>query len=78
MQALFVSPDMHRLHHSRAADESRANFGFCLSVWDKVFKTYRATPHTPHETLPLGLTGFRQGGLIEALRHPLRHIAKRP
>lgn len=78
LQALFVSPDMHRLHHSRAADESRANFGFCLSVWDKVFKTYRATPHTPHETLPLGLTGFRQGGLIEALRHPLRHIAKRP
>ena len=78
LQALFVSPDMHRLHHSRAADESRANFGFCLSVWDKVFKTYRATPHTPHETLPLGLTGFRQGGLIEALRHPLRHIVKRP
>ncbi len=78
LQALFVSPDMHRLHHSRAADESCTNFGFCLSVWDKVFKTYRATPHMPHETLPLGLTGSRQGGLIEALRHPLRHIAKRP
>ena len=78
LQALFVSPDMHRLHHSRAADECRTNFGFCLSVWDKVFKTYRATPHTPHETLPLGLTGFHQGGLIEALRHPFRHIVKRP
>ena len=78
LQALFVSPDMHRLHHSRAEDESRRNFGFCLSVWDKIFKTYRATPHVGHETLPLGLVGFRQGGLIEALRHPLRHISKRP
>ena len=77
LQALLVSPDMHRLHHSRAEDESRANFGFCLSVWDKIFKTYRATPHIAQETLPLGLTGFRQGGLIEALRHPLRHIKKR-
>ena len=77
LQAFFVSPDMHRLHHSRAEDESRRNFGFCLSVWDKIFRTYRATPHIAHETLPLGLTGFRQGGLIEALRHPLRHIEKR-
>ena len=77
LQTLFVSPDMHRLHHSRAEDESRRNFGFFLSVWDKIFKTYRATPHTAHETLPLGLAGFREGGLIEALRHPLRHIEKR-
>lgn len=78
LQTLFVSPDMHRLHHSRAAHESRANFGFCLSVWDRIFKTYRASPHMPHEALPLGLAGFRQGGLIEALWHPLRHIIKRP
>ena len=75
LQTLFVSPDMHRLHHSRAEDESRRNFGFSCR-WDKIFKTYRATPHTAHETLPLGLAGFRQGGLIEA-PDTLRHIEKR-
>ena len=78
LQTLFVSPDMHRLHHSKAEDESRRNFGTWLSVWDKIFATYRATPHIGHERLPLGLAGFRQGGLIEALRHPLRHFVRRP
>lgn len=76
LQAVFVTPDMHRLHHSRLHDESRRNFGFCLSVWDKIFGTYRDRPHVNHETLPLGVEGFPQGGLIEALRHPARYPAR--
>ena len=41
----FVSPDMHRLHHSRADRWNVAAIsGFCLSVWDKIFRNPIAQP----------------------------------
>ena len=40
----FVTPDMHRVHHSVEADETNSNFGFNLSWWDRLFGTYREAP----------------------------------
>ena len=37
----IVTPDMHRIHHSHQTDEALTNFGFNLSLWDRVFGTYR-------------------------------------
>jgi sterol desaturase/sphingolipid hydroxylase (fatty acid hydroxylase superfamily) len=45
---VLVTPDMHRLHHSDRRDEHDSNFGFCLSVWDRLFGTLR--PGTPART----------------------------
>jgi sterol desaturase/sphingolipid hydroxylase (fatty acid hydroxylase superfamily) len=39
---LLVTPDMHRIHHSVIAQETNSNFGFSLSWWDYLFRTYRA------------------------------------
>jgi sterol desaturase/sphingolipid hydroxylase (fatty acid hydroxylase superfamily) len=38
----MVTPDMHRVHHSVRREETDSNFGFNLSVWDRLFGTYRA------------------------------------
>ena len=53
IEKLIVTPDMHRLHHSRLDDESRKNFGFFLSIWDRLFASYQAEPKTRMRPLPL-------------------------
>jgi len=55
VRRLIVTPDMHRVHHSVYRDEHDRNFGFGLSVWDRSFSTYRATPRDGHEGMTLGL-----------------------
>ncbi|MBB36025.1 MAG: fatty acid hydroxylase [Hirschia sp.] len=37
---ILVTPAMHRIHHSVDRSESDTNFGFCLSVWDRLFGLY--------------------------------------
>ena len=38
---VFLTPSIHRVHHSRALHEGDSNFGTWLSVWDRLFGTYR-------------------------------------
>jgi sterol desaturase/sphingolipid hydroxylase (fatty acid hydroxylase superfamily) len=56
---LAVTPDMHRVHHSIERDETNSNFGFNLSVWDRLFGTYRAQPRAGHESMTIGISDFR-------------------
>lgn len=56
---LIVTPDMHRVHHSIARDETNSNFGFNLAVWDRLFGTYRAQPRAGHQGMVIGIPGLR-------------------
>ncbi len=56
---LIVTPDMHRVHHSTAMGEMNSNFGFNLSLWDRLFATYRSDPMVEHATMPIGLPSYR-------------------
>jgi len=38
---IFVTPNFHKIHHSLDYDESNSNFGLVLSVWDRLFFTYK-------------------------------------
>lgn len=58
LRLVVVTPDMHRIHHSTQRVEHDSNFGFCLSVWDRLFSTYRARPSGGHETMAIGLTDY--------------------
>ncbi len=58
LRAFIVTPDMHRVHHSVIPKETHSNFGFNLSLWDKIFGTYRAQPKEGHQDMKLGLPGF--------------------
>jgi sterol desaturase/sphingolipid hydroxylase (fatty acid hydroxylase superfamily) len=55
LRLVLVTPDMHRVHHSTIRAEHDTNFGFCLSVWDRLFRTYRAQPDKGHDAMTIGL-----------------------
>ena len=50
----IVTPDMHRIHHSDQTDEALTNFGFNLSLWDRLFGTYRTDPTYNHIDMKIG------------------------
>jgi len=52
---VMVTPDMHRVHHSTLRAEHDSNYGFALSVWDRLFQTYVAQPKGGHQAMTIGL-----------------------
>ncbi len=56
---VLVTPDMHRVHHSVIPRETNSNFGFNLSIWDRLFGTYRDQPAKGHEGMTIGIEQFR-------------------
>lgn len=55
----MVTPDMHRVHHSVHRDEHDNNYGFFLSVWDRLFGTYTAQPREGHTDMTIGLAPYQ-------------------
>ena len=53
LRLLFVTPNMHKVHHSRLQPETDSNYANIFSVWDRLFGTY--TSRTDFETLRYGL-----------------------
>ena len=69
VRACVVTPDMHRIHHSVVESERNSNYGFCLSVWDRLLGTL--TPAARGE-LQIGLADWRDQRLIATLPGVLR------
>ena len=59
LRQLIVTPDMHRVHHSVVPREHHSNFGFNLSIWDRMFRTYRPQPEAGHTGMTIGLAPYR-------------------
>ncbi|MEO5345758.1 MAG: sterol desaturase family protein [Magnetococcus sp. YQC-9] len=57
---MFVTPDMHRSHHSHLSPEANMNFGFNLSWWDRILGTYWPRPAEGHEEMEIGLEHQRE------------------
>ena len=75
LRLLIVTPDMHRVHHSPQDDETNSNFGFNLSIWDRLFGTYKAQPDKGHEAMEIGIDLFknpRDNTLPQMLIQPFR------
>jgi sterol desaturase/sphingolipid hydroxylase (fatty acid hydroxylase superfamily) len=78
LRLLFVTPDMHRVHHTTHHDEQNTNFGFNMPWWDRLFGTYRAQPREGHVAVALGLREDRDPsalGAIALLVRPMRRQA---
>lgn len=41
LQRVFVTPNMHKVHHAISEKESDSNFSNIFSFWDRAFHTYR-------------------------------------
>lgn len=64
LRRLIVTPDMHRVHHSVERTEHDTNYGFNLSIWDRLFRTYQAQPAASHEGMIIGLKPYQHDGPI--------------
>jgi sterol desaturase/sphingolipid hydroxylase (fatty acid hydroxylase superfamily) len=64
---LLVTPDMHRVHHSTVKRETDSNYGFNLSIWDRVFRTYIDQPEMGHDQMTIGITEFRDAKQVDQL-----------
>lgn len=82
LRLVVVTPDTHRVHHSVHGAEANRNFGFFLSVWDRLFGTYQAQPRDGHAAMVIGLpapasvrAGARPDTLGWSLLAPFRQAA---
>ena len=72
---VIVTPDMHRVHHSIHKREYSHNFGFSLSIWDRLFRSYTPQPEDGHQTMTIGLDKFNAPGearLDKLISQPFR------
>jgi sterol desaturase/sphingolipid hydroxylase (fatty acid hydroxylase superfamily) len=56
LRLVIVTPAMHKVHHSRFQPETDSNFTALLSVWDRLFRSFRLRDD-PH-TIEFGLDDF--------------------
>jgi sterol desaturase/sphingolipid hydroxylase (fatty acid hydroxylase superfamily) len=60
LRVLFVTPNMHRIHHSVERGETNSNFTSLLSLWDRLGRTFSIREDT--RTITFGLPSFREEG----------------
>lgn len=58
MRYAIVSPNMHKVHHSSERVETDSNYSSVLSVWDRLFRTYRE--RDDYRGIHYGLAGFKE------------------
>jgi sterol desaturase/sphingolipid hydroxylase (fatty acid hydroxylase superfamily) len=59
LRQVVVTPDMHRVHHSIIRREHDSNYGFNLSIWDRLFGTYIDQPKDGHQGMTIGLAPYQ-------------------
>ena len=86
LRLFIVTPDMHRVHHSVLRSEHDRNYGFNLSLWDRLFRTYLAEPegraaghdHRAHPLSERGADAVRLEPLVAVPRPRDRSHGLRP
>src|SRR5215472_1752249 len=54
--SLLVTPDMHKVHHSRTRTETDSNYANLFSFFDRLFRTY--TPSIRGPSVAYGIDGY--------------------
>jgi sterol desaturase/sphingolipid hydroxylase (fatty acid hydroxylase superfamily) len=67
LRQVIVTPDMHRIHHSVEKRETDSNYGFNLSVWDRLFSTYVAHPSRGDDAIETGLKAYGRVAPVKLL-----------
>lgn len=73
LRTVIATPNMHRVHHSMEWTENNSNYTSLLSVWDRIFRSFRIRKDPG--AITIGLQKFREiryqrlwGFLITPLR----------
>jgi len=79
VRSVFITPDLHRVHHSRDAEEQQRNLGQTFPWWDRIFGTYSARAAKPVQDFRTGLEGlenFDCVGIGFMLAEPFRALRR--
>ena len=79
LRYVVCTPDMHRVHHSTIIHETNSNYGFFLSIWDRLCGTMIHAPLKGQLGVELGLAEWRkpeQLGFLRILLMPFRTRAR--
>lgn len=80
LRLLIITPDMHRIHHSTVPAETDSNYGFSISCWDRLCRTYTTDPETEQTAMAIGLRPFREQkdlGFLQLLLLPFKALRRR-
>ena len=72
---VFITPNMHKAHHSRLPHETDSNYGNLFSGWDRIFSTF--TPTERAYSLEYGLDSVdrtRAGSIRKLLMMPFSKL----
>lgn len=58
IRLLIVTPDVHRIHHSVIRNEQDSNYGFNLTIWDRLCGTWTEQPQYSHSAMQIGLDNY--------------------
>lgn len=71
LKLVFVTPNMHRVHHHYRQPYTDCNYGNIFSFWDRIFGTYRTAPN---EKLIYGVDTMMESektdNIVELLKKP--------
>ena len=65
LRTVFITPDLHRIHHSEEIAEQSANFGQTFVFWDRLFGTYTAEPQAGNGGLITGVRGLQNATSLD-------------
>jgi sterol desaturase/sphingolipid hydroxylase (fatty acid hydroxylase superfamily) len=74
VRLVLVTPDMHLVHHSTRIGEQHSNYGFALTLWDRLFQSHAVESADGQEKQQIGLaeiTDERPAGFGWSLKFPL-------
>ncbi|HRW28786.1 MAG: sterol desaturase family protein [Alphaproteobacteria bacterium] len=75
LRRIIITPEIHWIHHSELPFETNSNYGFNLSLWDRLFSTYIDKPKQSYKELRQGLHefGFKEPlNVLELLVSPFK------
>ena len=81
LSVVIITPGMHRIHHSTQAPETNSNYGATLSLWDRMFGTFRQKEADALARQPLGLEetqDARAWSFLYMLTLPFRALKLHP
>jgi sterol desaturase/sphingolipid hydroxylase (fatty acid hydroxylase superfamily) len=80
LRMFIVTQAMHRIHHSQVMSETDSNFGFNLSIWDRLFGSYITDAKNGDDGIKLGLKEYSSPktntSLKALLLMPFKHLPK--
>lgn len=82
LRVFIVTPYMHKIHHSRWQQETDSNYSSLLSIWDRIFRSFRMTEKP--ESLRIGLDEFDTPasqtfpGMLKTPVVDVKHMKEKP